>query len=77
MEIKTFDEDLKIEIRYKSKAEMKKTVLQKRIKGFLWSLKKVKLIDEPKIDLDQLSVIIKCNEKKIYDHIIKGFRSVT
>ena len=69
------EDELEFTAEYDSKGEYKKRVDNKRFRLSIKVLEKGNML-KSNLDEDNLKVWIKCNDKKIYDQIIKGFQSV-
>jgi len=79
MEIKTSDKSLEIEVIYPSKGKFKRSAGQPRLSQYFKQLVKHGFISEPRIEFEgpeEIHFCIKCHDKGVYHHIIKGFQSV-
>lgn len=75
MEIKTNDNAMEIHAQYESRKEFRQKALQRKIKHSIKILERGGMI-KTDINIEKLTVYIKCYDLKIYNQILKGFQSV-
>ena len=75
MKIKNNDQKMTIDAQYKSRGEFRKLAQQKKVRLTIKALEKGGML-KAVFNKEKLCINIKCYNLKIYNQILKGFKSV-